>query len=173
MFVCVHETRLLLYSHENARITPPTLSQICNAMQIKPQHQQKYEKTQTNCRTIKKEKKNAIYNKRFFIFLSLIIENAERRWREELWLRESLYCCKCCWLPITAWSQPVAPHSAHSFEQRSRALTDTARTKGRVQRTHLGGFTPSEAPKHPTAWSCVTRRARLGSPLICFWNLNV
>lgn len=67
--------------------------------------------------------------------------NRAQLWWEELWLRDSLYCCKCCWLPITTWSQPRVPHSAHSFEQCSE-LWQTPQERKEGCRGHILGDSP-------------------------------
>lgn len=80
----------------------------------------------------------AIFLKEHFV---LCHWNQKQLWWGELWLRESLYCCKCCWLSITPWSQLEVPRSAHSFDQRSELwLTPHERKEG--CRGHILGDSP-------------------------------
>lgn len=67
--------------------------------------------------------------------------NLKQLWWEQLWLRMSLYCYKCCWLPITTWSQLGVPHSSHSFEQCSE-LWQTPQERKEGWRGQILGDSP-------------------------------
>lgn len=54
-------------------------------------------------------------------------------------------------------------------KRRSRLFQQCPASRGQF----LWDSPPSLALQHPTAWSRVTPRARLGSASICLWNLNV